>query len=60
VFSKIPQNISFRRSLLGDNLAHWHNLVSTVAHLRLNDTDDVFRWGFTQNDEVFILGFDNS
>jgi hypothetical protein len=49
VFSKVPLSISFRRSLAGDNLAHWHNLVAKIAHVRLNDRADVFRWGFTQN-----------
>jgi hypothetical protein len=37
VFSKVPLNIFFRRYLLGDNLAHCHNQVSTFAHVRLND-----------------------
>jgi hypothetical protein len=55
VFSKVPLNISFRRSLLGDNLVHKHNLVSTIAHVRFNERDDVFRWGFTQNDLFTVM-----
>jgi hypothetical protein len=49
VFSMIPLNISFRRSLLGDNLASWHNLVARISHVTLNTRSDVFRWGLNQN-----------
>jgi hypothetical protein len=47
VFSKVPLNISFTRSLLGDNLVQWFNLVAKIAHVRLNERADVFGWGFT-------------
>jgi hypothetical protein len=30
-----------------DNLAHVHNLVAKIKHVRLNAMVDVFRWGFT-------------
>jgi hypothetical protein len=43
VFSKVPLNVSFRRSLLGDNLAQWFNLVSKIVHVRSNEKADVFR-----------------
>jgi hypothetical protein len=49
VFSMIPLNISFRRSLLGDNLASWHNLVARISHDTLNTRSNVFRWGLNQN-----------
>jgi hypothetical protein len=54
VFSKIPLNISFRRSLLGDNLAQRFNLVSKISHVRLNEGANVFRWGFTQNGQFAV------
>jgi hypothetical protein len=45
----VPLNISFRRSLLGNTLQSWHEPVATIANVRLNDRDDVFRWGLNQN-----------
>ncbi|MFB5604543.1 MAG: hypothetical protein ACE5RK_09090, partial [Candidatus Nitrosomaritimum aestuariumsis] len=49
VFRSVPLNISFRRSLTGDNLQSWYDLVSKIAHERLNEREDVFRWGLNQN-----------
>jgi hypothetical protein len=49
VFRVVPLNISFRRSLLVDNLAQWFNLVAKISHIRLNDREDGFRWGCIQN-----------
>jgi hypothetical protein len=44
VFSTIPLNISFRRSLVGANLQAWHNLVMRIADIHLNDQLDIFKW----------------
>jgi hypothetical protein len=49
VLSTVPLNISFRRSLLGNTLQSWHKLVATIANVRLNDREDIFRWGLNQN-----------
>jgi hypothetical protein len=49
VFSMVPLNISFRRSLRGDTLQSWYELVAKVADVRLNDREDKFRWGHTKN-----------
>jgi hypothetical protein len=35
--------MSFRRSLAGHKLAHWHNLVAKIAHVRLNGMVDLYR-----------------
>jgi hypothetical protein len=43
VFSTVPLNISFRRSLLENTLQSWHKLVATIANVRLNDREDIFR-----------------
>jgi hypothetical protein len=48
VFSTIPLNISFRRSLSRDNLASWDNMVARISHVTLNNRSDVFRWGLNQ------------
>jgi hypothetical protein len=50
VFRWVPLNISFRRSLRGDNVQAWHNLVAKIAYVQLNDgAKDKFRWGLNQN-----------
>jgi hypothetical protein len=49
VFSTVPLNISFRRYLRGDTLQTWYELVAKVANVRLNDREDKFRWGHTEN-----------
>jgi hypothetical protein len=49
VFSTVPLNISFRRSLRGDTLQSWYELIAKVADVRLNDREDKFRWGHTEN-----------
>jgi hypothetical protein len=36
MFRSIHLNISFRRSLSEDNLRSWYDLVSKIAHVRLN------------------------
>ena len=49
VFNSIPLNISFRRGLVGNNLVLWYNLVARIAQVRLNDREDVFKWGLHQS-----------
>jgi hypothetical protein len=49
VFSTVPLNISFKRSLLENTLQSWHELVATIANVRLNDREDIFRQGLNQN-----------
>jgi hypothetical protein len=38
-FERVPLNISFGRALSGQNLIVWHQLVSSIAHKQLNNTD---------------------
>jgi hypothetical protein len=49
VFSMVPLNISFRRSLRGGTLQSWYELVAKVADIKLNDREDKFHWGHTEN-----------
>jgi hypothetical protein len=49
VFSMVPLNISFRRSLRGGTLQSWYELVAKVADIKLNDREDRFHWGHTKN-----------
>ena len=42
-------NISFRRGLVGNNLVSWYNLVARIAQVRLNEREDVFKWGLHQS-----------
>jgi hypothetical protein len=49
VFSTTPLNISFRRGLVGSNLALWYRLVARVTPMRLNGVWDKFVWGVLQS-----------
>jgi hypothetical protein len=54
VFRTIPLNISFRRGLVGNNLALWNRLVGRVADVRLTEVPDRFMGGFHQNGVFFV------
>lgn len=43
-FNRVPLNISFQRSLVGENSVNWHRLVSRKAHTELTNDSDVFKW----------------
>jgi hypothetical protein len=45
----VPLNISFRRGLVGNNLALWYMLLARVAYTRLNGERDKFVWGLLQS-----------
>jgi hypothetical protein len=49
VMSSIPLNISFRRSLMDNNLRQWLHLVARVSNVVLVDGKDYFRWQLTKN-----------
>ena len=49
VFSRIPLNIAFRRTLMGDRLRQWNVLVSLVAHVNLGEIKDQFVWKVNQS-----------
>jgi hypothetical protein len=42
IFRSSPLNISFRRSLVAENLNSWHHLVQRLAHIHLRDRADIF------------------
>ncbi|WVZ64383.1 hypothetical protein U9M48_013904 [Paspalum notatum var. saurae] len=45
VFSQMPINITFRRSLVEDKLIAWHNLLAKIAIGQLSNGRDAFTWG---------------
>ena len=45
-------NVSFRRSLVGNRLTDWHNIVASVAFTNLNEGLDSFVWGL-KKDGIF-------
>jgi hypothetical protein len=51
VLSTTPLNISFRRTLVGDKLQLWHELVSKVLNIVANDS---FKWILTKNSEFTV------
>ena len=42
VLSSAPLNVSFQRTLVGDKIVAWFELVSRVAYVNLTDEDDNF------------------
>lgn len=54
VMSYVPLNVSFRRVLVSRNLANWHNLVSSIVHIQLNDEYDSFRWNIHQIGQISV------
>jgi hypothetical protein len=46
IFRTHPLNISFRRSLVAENLNSWNHLVLRLAHIHLREQADIFRWSF--------------
>jgi hypothetical protein len=49
VLSSRPLNISFRRSLVDNNLSHWLQLVARVSDVVLVDDKDYFKWRLTKS-----------
>lgn len=49
VLGSNPLNVAFRRSLVGNNLIAWHQLVATVMNTQLMDRRDIFRWSLSQD-----------
>ena len=54
VLCSIPLNVSFRRSLVANNLLSWHQLVARVMDIQLQDQSDSFVWSL-QQDGVFLV-----
>jgi hypothetical protein len=52
IFRSRPLNISFRRSLVAENLHSWNRLVLRLAHIHLRERADIFRWSL-KHDEKF-------
>jgi hypothetical protein len=48
VLSARPLNISFRRSLVDNNLSRWLQLVARVSNVVLVDDKDYFKWRLTK------------
>jgi hypothetical protein len=44
IFRSSPLSISFRRSLVGQNLRDWNRIVSWLTDLNRQDIPDVFTW----------------
>jgi hypothetical protein len=44
IFSTSFINISWRRDLIGNKLAAWHDLVLRIANIVLNQEQDEFYW----------------
>jgi hypothetical protein len=54
VFRYAPLNVSFRRSLVGQNLILWYNLVQRLVYVRLSTDKDCFRWNLTSSGQFTV------
>ena len=54
MFSRIPLNIAFRRTLMGDRLGRWKVLISLVAHVKLGEIEDQFVWKMNQSSRFSV------
>ena len=48
VLRSTPLNVSFRKSLVRNNLQAWHNLVARVMTIQLTNQRDTFIWSLNQ------------
>jgi hypothetical protein len=49
VFSSRPLNLSLRRSLVDRDIQSWHNLVTRIENIHLNDQPDIFIWSLNSS-----------
>ena len=49
IFSTIPLNITFRRSLTGNRWENWLELVNRLMNVNLSNSQDVFVWNLTSS-----------
>ena len=48
VMNQAPLNISFRRTLVGDKITAWNNLIAKISTYQLSDWRDIFTWTILQ------------
>lgn len=49
VLGSVPLNVSFRRSLVANNLIAWQQIVTRLMSIQLSNTRDTLRWSLNQN-----------
>lgn len=49
-----PLNVSFRRSLVGNNLRAWQQIVASVMHIQLTEQRDTFTWSLQQHERFSV------
>lgn len=54
IFGRVPLNVSFLRSLVGDNLLLGQSLVTQNANVKLNEENDMFKWNLTASVQFSI------
>lgn len=57
VFSTVPLNLPFRRTLLGHNRSQWLNLVERLMRVTILDEPDKFRWNLNSNGVFTVKSF---
>jgi hypothetical protein len=54
IFSATLLILSFRRSLVAENLHSWHNLVLRIANIHLTEPPGVFRWSLKSDGQFSV------
>jgi hypothetical protein len=54
IFSSRLLNVSFRRSLVAENLLVWHELVGRIMNIELTDGSDSFKWSLNHNGQLSV------
>lgn len=60
VMNSVPLNVSFKRTLVGQNLINWHNLVALILHTNLNGSNNSFKWNLRQNGQFSVTSMYSS
>jgi hypothetical protein len=55
IFISIPLNISFRVSLVDRNFRSWHNLLTRIENIHLNDQRDIFIWSLNSSGQFSVI-----
>lgn len=54
VCNSTPLDVSFRRSLVGQNLRDWNQIVSSILDLNLTQDPDTFIWSLNSNGQFSV------
>jgi len=54
VLGPAEPNVSWRRSLIGNKLVAWNNIISRIANIQLSNENDEYRWNLCRNGQFSV------